>query len=1341
MRKIKKVLSTVFTIVFTMFTLLCSMPAEAAVKKTVLPDVQFASAPVTEYTAGDRVQFNINSPNYGAKVEYRVILWDDSKKQSIDLWNDKNGYPNRYYTKWQPTGNTIFTLGWPILEPGNYRITVFAKRVGVASSKAALIGMNCDSYKESVAFTVKPKVALFDKEGQTYGSSDANKLEIYKGDTKVTGNNVALSNAKVEGDLYISGNNAVIKNVSATGKIVIDPGKNGSTTLENVTAKKIEVLSGGQNSIHIKSVHAETMNISSSTPIRIETDGDTEIVSTTATGYVIFDRKSGTYGTIIITEGSNGVPVIEFRGDIKDKVIVETNATIKTSESSKISNLAINTSTVKLEGKFGEIQINTEAKVEVAANTKIESIFANTNAEINMGNTAVVDNLGRGNNTVVVSGGGRVGPSATIVTGGNTSSGSYIPPTYATVGVSSIPNKILTAGQATTTTVTTSPYYAAVSAYSSNTAVAAVSVIDHTIYLNAGIGGTTNITVYGSYSGFTTGVTTFTVTVNAGQVAVSAVTVTPITMNLTAGGAPETITAAVSPSNATYKNVIWVSSNSSVATVVNGVVTPLAAGTTTITAISFGDATKTAICTVTVMTTVEATALANAKAAADVELGKVAAAQAAYTTAGGLNTDSVYAEVTAAAAAVNNAKASNVTANILSATGTLTAKLNVLSTATAALPNLAPTFSGATINGTPEVGGILTAAGVGYTDRESDPQGTPIYQWMICDTIDGTYMNIMGATNGTYTTQIIDSFKFIKVKVTPVALTGTAQGTPVISVAFPILVAPGALGYPIFIPMVLQIGEMTIVPVTTAESGAGNWISSNTNVATIDSSGGFITVVGAGTTTIAYTTSASGKVNSKTITVYPAAAITNPTIGTVQVGAGIVTPTGYTAPIAGQSISWISSDTTKAAIDPATGAITPVAAGSTTIRYIVTETVTSRIIAKGSTTITIQPGTQSGSPVFTAGTPATYNTPMTVGAGNLGIRSNLIYTWYRSDNAIYDSGTDTFLVTDMTYTPIAADVGKYLIVVATTPEATGNGTVATTAVAKILGPAAPSSITGTFPAAATTINLANLETNLVAFEAAVAIDGSTYGVYAELIVDASGKATISGLSGVTAFTKVRVRVKETTTTYPGPDKEITVTAAPLGAVITGLSLPANVLQMGETETTTAATVEAGAGNWTSSNTSAATVDAGTGVVTAVGAGTTTITYTTSTSGSVNSTAIQVFTTATEDDPAISEVRVGAGNITPTDFTAAGSGQTIGWTSSDTAKATVDAGTGVITPISAGDTTISYKVTENITGRVVVKGKLAITVQPAKTVTVGALTGGAIQAQMATTGSNYLVQRL
>lgn len=86
----------------------------------------------------------------------------------------------------------------------------------------------------------------------------------------------------------------------------------------------------------------------------------------------------------------------------------------------------------------------------------------------------------------------------------------------------------------------------------------------------------------------------------------AAVAVTSVSVDATTSvnvGETTTLTATVSPDNATNKNVTWTSSDETVATVdASGVVTGVAAGTATITVTSVADNTKTATCTVTVTT-------------------------------------------------------------------------------------------------------------------------------------------------------------------------------------------------------------------------------------------------------------------------------------------------------------------------------------------------------------------------------------------------------------------------------------------------------------------------------------------------------------------------------------------------------------------------------------------------------------------------------------------------------------------------------------------------------------------------------------------------------------------
>ena len=85
--------------------------------------------------------------------------------------------------------------------------------------------------------------------------------------------------------------------------------------------------------------------------------------------------------------------------------------------------------------------------------------------------------------------------------------------------------------------------------------------------------------------------------------AVQTVAVTGVSLNKTSltltEGSSETLSASVSPDNATDKTVTWTTNKSSVATVSNGKVTAVAEGSATIT-VTTNDGNKTATCTVTV---------------------------------------------------------------------------------------------------------------------------------------------------------------------------------------------------------------------------------------------------------------------------------------------------------------------------------------------------------------------------------------------------------------------------------------------------------------------------------------------------------------------------------------------------------------------------------------------------------------------------------------------------------------------------------------------------------------------------------------------------------------------
>lgn len=133
----------------------------------------------------------------------------------------------------------------------------------------------------------------------------------------------------------------------------------------------------------------------------------------------------------------------------------------------------------------------------------------------------------------------------------------------------------------------------AVTWFSSNTSVVTVSASG---VVTAKATGNATVTATSQADGTKSG--TCTVTVSDSTVHVTGVSLNKNSTSLTVGET-ETLTATVSPNNATNKNVTWSSSNTSIATVSNGQISAMATGNAIIT-VTTTDGSYTATCTVTV---------------------------------------------------------------------------------------------------------------------------------------------------------------------------------------------------------------------------------------------------------------------------------------------------------------------------------------------------------------------------------------------------------------------------------------------------------------------------------------------------------------------------------------------------------------------------------------------------------------------------------------------------------------------------------------------------------------------------------------------------------------------
>lgn len=359
--------------VFLAFTMLLSIPtfvsaqsSSKAAKKTVLAQSKTVKLPKiwvsgleSTYTFGQVPNFKAWSTGYNGTVQYKVLLIDQQSKKSLDL---TKGYTKPYSYK------TKLSYKLPKLSIGKYKAYVYVRRTGAKVSY--------DSY--TIRNIVISNTISLNKNGQVFGSE---KVSTINNDIVVTGDNVTLNNLKINGNL------------------IINPGEKGTTNLNNISVKNVQVLSGGQNSIHFNGVKiteqllVQTENVNN--PVRIETTGNTEIANTQVKSDAILDSPKGSFGSVVIANNNQSTSNVELRGNFDKEITVQANACIKTASGAVVPTLVVapeNKDTkVVLDGSFGSVAINKETRVELTEKAEVkDQLKVNTQATISADSKAAV---------------------------------------------------------------------------------------------------------------------------------------------------------------------------------------------------------------------------------------------------------------------------------------------------------------------------------------------------------------------------------------------------------------------------------------------------------------------------------------------------------------------------------------------------------------------------------------------------------------------------------------------------------------------------------------------------------------------------------------------------------------------------------------------------------------------------------------------------------------------------------------------------------------------------------------------------------------------------------------
>ena len=510
---------------------------------------------------------------------------------------------------------------------------------------------------------------------------------------------------------------------------------------------------------------------------------------------------------------------------------------------------------------------------------------------------------------------------------------------------------------------------------------------------------------------------------------------------------------------------------------------------------------------------------------------------------------------------------------------------------------------------------------------------------------------------------------------------------------------------------------------TTDSSGAFTYSidASEAGVATI-TSGGRVTVVGAGSATITATQASSGNFTARTVTgvlvVSPIAA-TYQSISQITKTYSTDVSFSLTSIMTGISNSSgaYSFSSTSNAIDICGGVATILAYTPSAITITATQAASGNYNASGSTTFTL---------LVNRKTPSygEFSIPAkTYGDASFSVVSYAPTTDSLSAPFIYTS-SDTNVATINSNGTVMTIIGQGYSTITASQEASGNYAANSKTTSFLVNRAAP-----TFLKAFTIPNKTFGDASFSLLPFTEGLD-NTDGTY-HFTSSNAGLVSISATDNVTATihaytpTPITIYVAiDACGNYAASSTSGTLNVSRAAPTIGTLTAPAKNFRDASFNLTTPTSDSSGAFSYTSNNTGVATVSSDGGVVTIVGAGSATITATQAASGNYTTGSVTASLVVSPIAPTIGALTVPAKNFGDASFnltapTTDSSGAFI-YTSSDPTVATVTSIGGTITILKVGTTTITATqdasgnfTTGSVSGSLVVSASLSNFTVPAK----------------------------
>jgi len=415
------------------------------------------------------------------------------------------------------------------------------------------VGSEMKSYNEAGTYTAK----------ETYKNAEITASGVTIENATFTGN-VSIADSIIDGEIHLT-------SCDVNGELFVYGGD--TIYLNNGSYQKVTVDKQGVKIILLGDARIDTLDAKSPcTIVASEKSKITNlIVEKTASRTAITSQDNGTISTI----QANGIA----------DIILNTPTKSVTFGSDAAGSTLVANATVE--------KIQTESKIMLTINANVGSLIitgAGGGTTVTLGNNATIASLGT-DALVEISGSGSV-TSATTNNASNLT-GTITPGTIniTTAPLSNDPTGGLMISTNTSKTSTTS------TAKTSGTSGTAASLTDNTAWY-AESGNSSNL-INPKYDNLAVDTP-----VNSDSVSVTSIQVLPVEADIFMGSTL-TLNADIRPENATDKNVYWESANPTIATVSNGLVTPISNGEVMIVART-QDGDKTDFCKVTVKTNITA---------------------------------------------------------------------------------------------------------------------------------------------------------------------------------------------------------------------------------------------------------------------------------------------------------------------------------------------------------------------------------------------------------------------------------------------------------------------------------------------------------------------------------------------------------------------------------------------------------------------------------------------------------------------------------------------------------------------------------------------------------------